>query len=568
MLKGGLSDQLKNQPSMPELHQLLSQALEKRGQHLKHTWRGKGGVKFTLQVICHLKGGDPQWILNSDKTGREPLVDYTSCDILLVSKILVNAINKPTQQNSISFKKPEIKPVHKNKSSSKAKVKSKPKQDSRTNPESGFPSTNFKESKSEPKSKNKKSKDLVSTQELSEMKFDFSTSLTREEDKPKQVTPVPKYGDLSKTPIAEILQLIVNNKATGRVDLAKDKLSAEVFFESGVPVDANASDAVGDDAIIEILTWKHGHYRFEQQEFKSSQTVQQSIEKLKDESNKLTDHIEELKSIGMLPTSKLVLNTENPPSLDASSGPKLDAETVNQFYSLVDGKHSIEDLTRELSISRIKLLHLIHHLVVELKTLSIKNEEDIDEDSLLLIPKPIDTAAIQQVMMSLRRQDTGMFIYPAFLYFLEQEYFRSYRSRTSFTVSIFELKNLDNNSNQAFDLELESVVDAVVRISRLKRHVDILAHYDDSKFALLLPNTKAAGAKTFSGKLIKTLKSSPLNELKYGVLDIHIGTASVPEDFKHLSSLLGAADLAFEHARKTQQELVQFNDIKEQVTLP
>lgn len=555
MLKGGLSDQLKNQPSMPELHQLLSQALEKRGQHLKQTWRGKGGIKFTLQVICHVKGGDPQWVLFSDKVGKEPIVNYTSCDVLLVSKILANAVNNPNQQNSISFKKPSIKPV-----STQAKAAS-------INNAAKI-STQGQESAKASEIERAARKDLVSTQELSELKIDFSLSVAKE-DKPTKVEEIPKYGDLSKFPIAELFYLIKENHATGRLDLAKDKLSSEVYFENGMPIDANASDAVGDDAIIELLTWKQGHYRFDQQVFKSHHTVHQSIEELKNESKNLSTHIEELKELGMLPTSTLNLNTSNPPEIDQSNGPKLDNQTILDFYQLLDGKRSIEDLTRDLSISRIKLLHLIHHLVVDKKIVTIKNQSEVD-DSLLLVPKPIDTAAIQQVMMSLRRAETGMFIYPAFLYFLEQEYFRSYRTRSSFSVIVFELSKIDTTSDGDIrsSLGLDSIVDAVLRISNLKRHVDILAHYDDSKYSMLLPNTKAAGAKTFVNKFLSKLNDKPLNGIHDMTLSISLGTASVPEDFKNLSSLLGAADLAMRHAKASKQVHVQYKDIKDQVTLP
>ena len=42
-------------------------------------------------------------------------------------------------------------------------------------------------------------------------------------------------------------------------------------------------------------------------------------------------------------------------------------------------------------------------------------------------------------MMSLRRPDSGFFTYPAFLYFLEQEYFRAYRTGSPMSVAIFQM---------------------------------------------------------------------------------------------------------------------------------
>ena len=152
-------------------------------------------------------------------------------------------------------------------------------------------------------------------------------------------------------------------------------------------------------------------------------------------------------------------------------------------------------------------------------------------------------------MMSIRRAETGMFIYPAFLYFLEQEYFRSYRSGSPLSVLVFEMRYLTQMGNEFIRQTLPppALLDAVGRISTLKRHVDLLAHYDAFDYALLLPNTEPSGALIFANRLVKSLTASPLaGNIDPSKLILSFGSASVPEDFLDLSLLLGAAGVGNE----------------------
>jgi GGDEF domain-containing protein len=111
-------------------------------------------------------------------------------------------------------------------------------------------------------------------------------------------------------------------------------------------------------------------------------------------------------------------------------------------------------------------------------------------------------------------------------------------------------------------LPTAAVLDAVLRISQLKRHVDLLAHYDAFDYAMLLPNTRANGAHTFATRIIRALTSEPLGGIDPAQLSIAFGSATIPDDFVDLSSLLGAADLAMVQARQKKIPLVMFRDIK------
>lgn len=362
--KTGISGQFQNQPELPALHQLLSQALENRGKQMQIVWKTPNGSIFTLIVLCNLRG-DPRWCLYCEQKGkRDLLFDYNSCDVILVNNLITSSCAEAQKTGKSPF---------------------------------------------------------TSGQKL-----------------------------------------------------------------SGKPVDTDAIQNFNPDPPAEIL------------EKGSAASPSQTP----------TTSFQPAAAPQEMPFANPTPYT--PPSLQPSQAP-----------------------------------------------------------SLLLCPRNIDADAIQKVMTSLRNQNTGMFMTPAFLYFLEQEYFRSLRSRSSLSVIVFDIReeSPEDGNMVRKQLPAAALVEAVVRITALKRHVDVLAHYDDESYALLLPHTKSAGAKTLANRLIRSLTDKPLANVDPSRLGISIGCASIPEDFVDLSKLLGATDLTLSHAKKSRTRLVMYSDIKNSVTV-
>ncbi len=564
--KGGLTDHLKSSPSMPELHQLLGQALEKRGKHLQVSWRGRQMIRFVLDVICKLKGGEPSWSLYCDRNNKlELLFEYTSCDVLLVFNIMMSACeNSPDADDSKAVANQFVfRDSNKQQAAPTAPII--PSANSE-------PSIDFSVEQSGPvEHAQAVTQTRVPAQAITQTRAPAQRLVERTELQAKSVSRepgngVPDSGDLREYPIADLIQAVTAKKVTGKLEVTSDQALAIVYVQDGLPIDATAGELVGDDAMIELLTWRSGQFTVESRVLRNGHTVHQSIESLLEQSKQLSDCLGYLKEIGMLPTSTLRQKDPDLSKADfvdrTSHGAPVDMDTLAGFYRGLDGSMSIGELTRSLPISRVKLIYIIHHLVI-FDVIQICNDATTAE-SLILQPRPIDTAAIQTVMMSLRRADTGMFMYPAFLYFLEQEYFRSYRAKSWFSVAVFEMKMITvvDGEVKRRPLPLDSVVDAVLKISSLKRHVDLLAHYDGLDYALLLPNTRAAGSRIFGNRIVKALQDSPLAGLAPQRLSLSFGCASVPEDFTDLSSLLGACDLAMSHARETKQSIVLYRDIK------
>jgi len=601
---GGLGGQLRKLPRGPdlsELHQLLSQCMEQRGRAVKLAWRGANLVPFTLEVVCHLKSGQAQWKLFSDQS-KTPLFDYNSVDVLLVYNLVVSNCAEVTQQRSpepsASQQRMQAMPSSPPPAAPAAPAEPQPSQYQNDPSTAHLPRPRVPE-RQPPPDFGSDPGPLANSPNRgshipSDLAYEQSFSYSKESDSPLIVQPVspgqsmpmtpgfasvpkpailpegggvPREGNISSGSMGDLLREILKAGVTGRLDVRCNDLSATVFIQDGIPIDATANDVVGDEAMIEMLTWKEGNFSFEPRILRNNHTVYESIESLLEQSKQLSDRIAYLKDAGMLPTSTMLpmstLLSQHDFIGRVSDNCPTDIDTISRVYCSLDGKRTFEEMCRFLHVSRIQLVHMIFHMLTK-ELIKIVNQAR-PKSALTLAPKVIDNAAIQSIMMSLRRAETGLFIYPAFLYFLEQEYFRSYRSRASFSVVIFELrqKKIIDGEVARRVLSERALMDAVLRISKIKRHMDLIAHYDAYDYALLLPSTRVQGAEIFVGRIIEALRDRPLGgEVMANQLALAFGVASIPEDFKDMASLLGAADLAMTQARTTEQPLVMYRDIR------
>lgn len=588
-------------PELSELHQLLSQAMENRGKVILLSFRTANMVQMTLEVCCNLKQStNAQWALYVDQSGkREVLFEYSSVDVLLVynkigmfcsevkssavktfARLPAQSIGQAGQSDSegektvapqvglpvSSLPKPSIQmPV--------PPPEAKPFPEAPAaivSPVKVSPIPVLKSSESAPPESLPQPEPAA---QFAAPSFASSSNIVVPPPKPEVVSRIPRDGDLKDLPMTSLLETIFDDKGTGRLDVRSNELMATVFIQDGFPVDATAGDVVGDEAMIELLTWQEGTFTFEPRVLRNNHTVYESIESLVKQSKQLTERTNYLKQAGMSASSILLACDPDIQESEfverVSNNPPCEIASIARVFCGLDGKLSVEEMRRSLQISRIQLVHIIYHLL-ENNLIKIFND-DRPRTTLVLEPRVIDNAAIQSVMMSLRRAETGLFIYPAFLYFLEQEYFRSYRARTYFSVVVFEMRQKKVIDGEVVRRVLpdKAVMEAVLRISQLKRHVDLIAHYDAFDYALLLPNTRCAGAEVFVKRIIKALSEKPLGGgVEPDELTLAFGSSSVPEDFKDLSGLLGAADLAMHQARDSQNTLIMYRDIKGRVQTP
>lgn len=575
-------------PDLGLLHSLLSECLAKPGIRVQSTWRVddvRGG--YVLDVIGNSRGGEPKWQLYLEQFGKKDLLfDYSTCDVLLVFNSISAACadstvasikrqvfmpDSPPPIAGFSSAPPLTLPGYRMDNSASPAVSPAvfPSQSAGAGQYAGPAQTAGLSTGAGTTAEAGTTAGAGSSSPAPSMAAPLNTPVPKNTPQPVNAAPALRpldpilQGDIAEHPLDQLLKSIQTDRVTGKLEVNNGTFTAVLFIRDGVPVDATTSDAQGDDALVELLTWKTGKFVLEPRILRDSHTVHQPLDLLVAQSKQLAERTEHLNRLGMLPTSTLISLEVNLSDAEfekrAAAGAPVALPELLKFYRSLDGRQSIEQLVRSGQVSRPLLISLVYHLIncqlirfakpiVLYHTAKVK-------------PRAIDGSAIQSVMMSLRSMHTGMFIYPAFLYFLEQEYFRCYRSKTPLSVIVFEMGILTAEGREP--LPVSSVVDATLRISQLKRHVDLLAHYDATDYALLLPNTKANGAQIFARRIVKALTDHPLAGQPEGtVLSCAFGCASMPEDSTDLAELLGSADAAMMHARESKKPVIAYKEIK------
>ena len=108
-------------------------------------------------------------------------------------------------------------------------------------------------------------------------------------------------------------------------------------------------------------------------------------------------------------------------------------------------------------------------------------------------PKNKHQAAIEKFKNEIKNADTLLYTPAAMLFFLEQEYYRSYRTRAPLSFLLLRAKIVSSSGCPAGQsLTATQVRTIAQRIDRVKRHLDFVGHYHGEDMAILLPNTNAS----------------------------------------------------------------------------
>ncbi len=153
----------------------------------------------------------------------------------------------------------------------------------------------------------------------------------------------------------------------------------------------------------------------------------------------------------------------------------------------------------------------------------------------------------------------GMFSYPTFLFFLEREFYEAVENNSPTTLVVFQAINTTNPAALISPVVFQEIVK---RMKHTQRKTDIFAQVEDNKFVVLLPDTNAAGAKSFVRRVEKALFKSVLApELSHTAMKFAFGIASLGEHCKTLPTLLFLSDKALERAQQLGTDMISDQDI-------
>jgi GGDEF domain-containing protein len=378
-------------------------------------------------------------------------------------------------------------------------------------------------------------------------------------------------GDLANMQVPNLLQSVVLSKMTGRLGVVAEQGSSDLYFELGVPVHAQIGTTMGDLAIIELLMWDDGQFQFYPDERTSHRTVTKRLDSLLMEGVTLVDHNKFLLEHGVKSQSFLLRKQKNIAEAQfeqmVQKGSPVDLAVQKRFYQAIDNKSTLYDVLRKVPLPKTEWIPIMFNMIsCDLVSVTDKAPLVTTERQSPLKSFGIDQAAIETVSKALQRSETGLFSFPAFLYFLDLEFNRFKSFGWPFSVAVLEMRYRPTGpQGQLETLPLAAIKEISNRISSITRKTDFFAHFETFDYVVLLSNTNTAAAAMFCNQTSEVIRSAPVPQTPdVRSISISMGVASLPEDCAEIGTLLSAAREAKNRAKERSVPLALFKDLSKQ----
>lgn len=369
-------------------------------------------------------------------------------------------------------------------------------------------------------------------------------------------------GRLENMQIATLVQSIQMSKMNGRLQLHDKGEIAQIFFVEGNPVHATTPEANGDSAVVEVMAWEAGDFLFFPDEMTADKSVRRRLDGMIMEGITLLDQQKFLTKQGLKPESYL-LRKESKISPDEFKarvfrGAPLDLQPQMTMYEMCDGRMRLQDILQRRPMTKIEWVPIVFNLL-SCGLIAIADESPYASKAHGLAATEFDRGMIAGVLKHLTRADTGMFTYPALLYFLEREFAKSCTFGMPLTLVVFEARIVMAEGPQT--LPIPALKEIANRAETMKRPFDILAHYETFDFAVMLPGANTKNARMFAQRFADSLINVPLIQGQTQRLLLAGGIASIPEDTQELGRLMSAAREAKGKAKEARVPLKAFSEL-------
>jgi GGDEF domain-containing protein len=367
-------------------------------------------------------------------------------------------------------------------------------------------------------------------------------------------------GNLKVTPVPALLKTISHQNMSGRLAVEDKQETCEVYFIDGIPVHCLLKETAGELALKELITWRTGEYRFYPSQKTLALTISSEMELLLEAGLTLLEQLNYLETHGFHMESCLIrknaMISEEELRIRLSKAAPLNVDQQIDFYELVDNHSTIFELLARRPLSKAEWIPIIFNLVSS-ALVQISDQGSQQNRIANLKSFGVDENELQMVSKSFLRAETGILTYPAFIYFLDQEYMRYQYFNFPFSVIIFSLGLKKGDLKPIENLPAIAIRRAMQRIAQVKRPVDILGHFEQTDFAMLLPNSNASAAGASAIRIIDVLSEAPLtSDIDTKSLWSAYGIATIPEDCQEMDKLLQAAKKARDQARHGRERII------------
>ncbi len=374
-------------------------------------------------------------------------------------------------------------------------------------------------------------------------------------------------GSVESTHISTLLNTLAADGLTGRLEILGDESVGEIYLLNGTAMYAHVAGILGDSAVRELITWRKGSFAFFPDEKTEVRNVMKPLMETVMEGIALLDKKKHLERMGLTSDAYLVKKGRNLGETEVrlmlSKGEPINMDLQLAVFKIIGHKYSLNDLLRDRPMESADWIPIIFNFLT-CELIDIRPPDAVKVGALDFLGD--GKSEVDGILESLKRTETGVLSYPAFLLYLQHEFFRFETYGWPLSIILFEMnRKKDHDTNQKrgdlqtmFDvLPPSAVQNAAQRIEMVKRPLDILGHYEMLEYALLLPNTRTASAAYVANRILQTLTVTPLiKNLDKKSLKLAFGVANLPADGDSVQQLLSAVRKAKDRAVEANFPLI------------
>lgn len=508
--------QLWSSPAMENIADLLAQALKNHDTFIEQMWSVEGLDKMFVLNCRADDEGDPLWVLKETRlTDTKLLWEHRSRDTALIHTLVMGECtgevvseSKDTQEFStninLNIGSDDTTDIGQEESGSRESVKT--------------------------------------TSHLH--KLDHDDAILQ--------------GDLTKIQLPMVMQSIQMGKMTGRLAIRTESSGVDVYFSDGDPLHATDGVDKGDEVILNLICLKDGKFQFIPDERTVEASVTQKLDSLLMESISMVDQSNFLEKEGLTDACYLISkhSTMPEPELQSALAQGVPVD-INLQYEFMRGLDSFKPFSEQIAKSPLKRSQWIPILfnLVTLGIVSIADTPPQETGQVQVEEEEINYEYLESSIKPITRPETGVLIYPAFQYFLAQECYRFKLCGMPVSLAVFSI-NLEDPEKELTNLD---VFEIMTCITKMKRPIDILGHFQTFEYAIALPNM---GCRTAANVVNKIQATMPTIKFKSGIsphdIRLDFGIAGIPEHCSKLGQIIPAASQARKRAETSSANVVLY----------
>lgn len=347
-------------------------------------------------------------------------------------------------------------------------------------------------------------------------------------------------GDVQRMAIPNLIQSIDMNALTGRLEIDTKTQIGVVYFIEGKPVHCILDGAEGEPALLELIAWTQGEFRFCKEEARQQRTINRPLHHLLMAGAALQDQMNLLRDKGVGLDTYLIkkhssLSREEFDKLVAD-GTGCNEEMQRALYEKIDGRTPLVDLLRQMPMSKSTWIPIVFNMIT-CNLCLYKSANELQESK----PVAVNWNEVHQVSSILSQPDTGIYTRASYLYFLAMEYYRFVRFKHPFATLIINC-GIQAQDGRIYPLHTEAFRLVGHQIKQIVRETDLLFHCGESSLACILPSTDLTTAKQFAQHLTELLNNTPLvTQAGTYRLAAIVGSGAIPESCESVEALITTA---------------------------